>query len=132
MIEIYLQENSEVTATVLYDENGFSGQEEFILLGSDTQYRLGVANYNPFGANPFGQERFGSNANISGMNKYRFILELKNNIEFYNVALQISSNTENCNYELVRFGYFITQIIKLLDVNYMLAPDGTTDNLNIN
>lgn len=132
MIEIYLQENSQVTATVLYDENGFNGQEEFILRGSDIQYRLGTANYNPFGANPFGEERFGSNDNISGMNKYRFMLELKGNIEFYNLALQLSSNTENCNYELVRFGYYITQIIKLSDVNYMVTPNGTTDNLNIN
>lgn len=131
MIEIYLQENSNITATVLFDENGYNGQEEFILDGSNIQYRLGSENYNVFGANAFGEERFGSNADISGMNKYRFILELKKNIIFYNVSLQLSTNTPNCNYELIRFGYFLTDLIQQPDINYMLSPDGTADNLNI-
>jgi hypothetical protein len=131
MIEIYLQENSEVTATVLYDENGYNGQDEFILKGSDTRFRLGSVNYNPFGASPFGEERFGSNPDVSGMNKYRFFLELKGNVEFYSLALQLSTNTENCNYEFIRFGCHIARLIELLDINYMISPNNNVDNLNI-
>lgn len=131
MIEIYLQENSEITATILYDENGYRGQEEFTLNGSATRFRLGTATYNPFGASAFGEERFGSNSNLSGMNKYRFFLELKSNIEFYNLALQLSTNNQNCNYELIRFGIYITQVLQLTDINLMIAPENVIDNLNL-
>ncbi len=131
MIEVYLKENSEVTADVIYDENGNAGIESFSLDGKETRFKVGPTNYNPFGANPFGEERFGSNPDVSGMTKYRFFLELKGNIEFYNVALQLSTNSENCNYELIRFGYFLNSVIYLPDMTYIIAPENVIDNLNL-
>jgi len=119
MIELYMQENSEITATILYDENGYSGQEEHILKGTDEDNKVGAVQYNPFGANPFGIERFGSNADLSKMNKYRYIIELKNNIDFFNIALQLSTVLANNNYEMIRFGYFIYQTIMLPLLKYI-------------
>lgn len=131
LIEIYMKENSVIPATILYDENGYAGQDEFILLGSEKRFQVGGSKYNPFGASAFGDERFGSNADVSGMTKYRFILELKDNIEFYNIALQLSTDTVNCDYELIRFGYYVTTLYPLIDVQKLLAPNNYKDNLNL-
>ena len=108
-----------MTATVLYDEDGHSGQEEFVLNGTDTNNKFGSSEYNPFGFNSFGTERFGSNADISGMKKYRYILELKKNISFYNIALQFSTEKPGINYELIRFGYLLDSYMPLPNKKYL-------------
>lgn len=119
LVEIYMQENSEVMASILYDEDGHSGQEEFILKGTDEDNKFGSSEYNPFGFNSFGTERFGSNADISGMKKYRYILELKKNIEFFNIALQLSTEKPGINYELIRFGYLLDSYYSLPNKKYL-------------
>lgn len=118
LVEIYQQENSEIKLDVLYDEDGFTGQESFNLAGTDTNNKFNSIAYNPFGLNPFGTERFGSNADVFGMKKYRYLLELKKNIEFYNISIQLSTEKAGINYELLRFGYLLDSILEL--PNYKL------------
>ena len=119
MLEIYLQENSEVKLTVLYDEDGYSGQEEFTLKGDDKNNRFSSVEYNPFGLNSFGTEVFGSNPDIFGMKKHRYMIELKKNIEFFNIAIQLSTDLPGVNYELLRFGYLLDSYYELPNKKYL-------------
>lgn len=119
-IEIYMTEGTEVPVTVLYDEDGYSGQEEFTLRAdSDTDNKFNASEYNPFGASPFGTQRFGSNPDISGAKKYRYILELKKNIEFFNIALQFSSDNAGVIFEPIRFGWFLEELYQLSPKAYL-------------
>jgi len=119
-LEIYMPENAEITATILYDEDGYSGQEEYALrANSDIGNKFNSEEYNPFGANAFGYEKFGSNANISGLKKYRYLLELKKNIEFFNISLQLSSDKAGMNYEMVRFGWYLEDLLSMPAYKYL-------------
>ena len=112
-LEIYQLENTEITATILYDENGYSGISEYLLKANDdANNKFNSEAYNVYGANAFGQERFGSNPDFSGMKKYRYFLELKDNIEFFNISLQLSAEKAGVDFELIRFGYFLTVIFQ--------------------
>ena len=113
-LEIYMPENTVVSATILYDEGGVSGSEEYTLdAKKDTKNVFSAEVYNPFGALPFGQERFGSNPDLTGMKKYRYILELKKNTLFYNIALQLSTDEAGYNYEMIRFAWFVNEYYPL-------------------
>ena len=114
MLEIYMLENSTITLNVLYDEDGYSENTEVTLNGeTDEDNKINSESYNAFGASAFGYERFGSNADLSGMKKYRYIIPLKGNVQFFHVSLQLSTNDENSNYELVRYGYFLSTVLKV-------------------
>ena len=113
-VEILMTENSQVEATVLYDENGASGSETFILdANEDDNYKLTSDFLNTFGASPFGQSRFGSNPDITGSKRYIYFIELKKNIEFFNIAMELSTMNAGVVYELVSFGWFLTEVYKL-------------------
>jgi len=109
-VEIKMNENTEVTATLLYDEDGVTQQTEFVLKGTDTNNKFTNIEYNPFGASAFGSKRIGSNPEADDKPKYRFDLELNPNIEFFNVALQLSVADENQDFELIRFGYRLIEV----------------------
>ena len=122
-IEIKLKENSEVTATLLYDENGYTQQSPYKLLGTDTDNRFSSPPYNPFGAFPFGSQKFGSNPAVDDLQLYRFDLEVKPNIRFFNMSMQISIDGQGQDFELVRFGYRLAEVIKDRDKKFRV---GTT------
>ena len=104
-IEIDMLENSEVTATLLYDIDGFAGQSEYVLKGTDTDNLLQGEVYNPFGASAFGSQKIGSNVQQTELKRYVYYLETKPNIEFFTLSLQISGDKQNNDHNLVRFGY---------------------------
>ena len=119
-LEIYMTEGTEVTAAILYDEDGYSGQETYILRADeDTNMKFNANEYNPFGFSAFGTQRFGSNPDVSGAKKYRYLLELKGNIEFYTIALQLSSDQVGAIFEPVRFGWFLKDMYLLPAKRYL-------------
>lgn len=107
-VEILLRENSIVNATLLYDDNGFTSQLTKVLSGAETQYRFGSTTFNPFGATPFGAERFGSNGEMDDRQRYRFYFELTNAPWFFNLSLSLESDTENSDFELIRWGVHVS------------------------
>lgn len=109
-VEIKMNDNSEIPCTVLYDENGITEQIEFTLRGTDANNKFDDTEYNPFGASPYGRQRYGSNDIPTGKAKYRFQLELKPNTEFFNISLQLGSEGENQDFELIRFGYRLIEV----------------------
>lgn len=109
-VEIKMLENTEVTATTLYDEQGVTGQDERVLDGDDTNHRFNSQTYNPFGASEFGSQRIGSNDVADGLKTYRFEIETKSNVWFHNIALQFSADGENHDFEIVRFGYLLVDV----------------------
>lgn len=109
-VEIYMLENSEILATLLYDEDGVSGQVETTLLGTDSDNLFDSSTYNPFGASSFGSQKIGSNPNIDDLKKYRFELEVKPNTRLFNLSLQLSEEEANSDYELVRYGYRLKEV----------------------
>lgn len=110
LLEIYMTENTEINLDILYDEDGYTEIVSTTIKGTDTGNIINSQKYNPYGASPLGTEQFGSNQNISEMKKYRYIIPLKANNEFYNIALQFTTEGEGMNYELIRYGYNLSEI----------------------
>jgi hypothetical protein len=128
-LEIFMLRGTTINVAILYDINGISGQEIFVL--DDTSgVIISDDDINPFGSSPFGYKQFGSNAEEAGMKRHRFILELKNNIPVFDAAIQIMTDSARSNYELVRFGYFVTQLFLLPPIDYVVGPSAS-DNLNL-
>lgn len=114
-IEVKMLPNTELTATLLYDINGSSGSPTYSLLGTSTDNLINGAVYNPFGASAFGSQKIGSNPQQTDLQRYIFDLEINPNIRFFNISLQLSGDIENNDFELVRFGYRLTEVIKEMD-----------------
>lgn len=113
MVEIKMLANTLMTATVLFDQDGASGQQSFTLSGADTANLIQTSSYNPFGASPYGRQKIGSNAQQDQLKRYIYWLELNPNQEFFSVALQLSTDTENSDFELIRFGYRLVRFIEV-------------------
>jgi hypothetical protein len=117
--EVRMSTNTELLLTVLYDENGVTGQEEHTLLGSDLDSKFDVTVYNPFGFNPFGSQVFGSEPESTQLPLYRFEILLKANIRFFNISLQFSTEEPGNDFQIVRFGHRLKQIIQETDRKYL-------------
>ena len=102
-------ENTKLTATVLYDRDGYRGRAEYSLLGTDTGNLMQGAEYNPFGASAFGRQKIGSNSQQTEMKRYKFFLEMDNKIGFTNIYLQLSGDVENNDHNLIRFGWHLLE-----------------------
>lgn len=112
--EVKLSDNFEGVLTILYDDNGFSGQIEIDLDAQEDQdHVLKEDSYNLFGSSPFGTKRLGSNEELGGLKKYIYIIPVKANIQFFDISLQLSTDKENVNYELLRYGYHISELLLL-------------------
>ena len=120
-VEVRMSENTEILLTVLYDENGVTGQEEHSLDGDSTNNKFSSAVYNPFGLNAFGSQKFGSEAETTELPLYRFEIPLKANIRFFNIALQFSTDDAGYNFQVVRFGYRLKELVQETDRKYMSA-----------
>lgn len=118
-IEIKMSENTEVTATLLYDEDGVTGREEYVLkAASDTAYKFDSTIYNPFGASEFGSQKIGSNPLSSALKKYRYFIETPNNLYFFNLSLQLSTSSDGADIQLIRHGFRLTEILEESDRVY--------------
>ena len=119
-IEVKMSVNTELTGTLLYDENGVTQQYEFTLDGDSADNRFTNTEYNPFGASAFGTQKFGSNSAVDDVDLYRFYIHLNRIPPFYNISLQLSSDADGQIWQLVRFGYRIAEVLKEPD-NFKLV-----------
>lgn len=119
-VELKMSENTEITATVLYDENGVTQQIERTLSGSSANHKFTDIVYNPFGASSFGSQVFGSNAAANDLPRYRFVIELPYNAYFFNVSLQLSAENAGQNFELIRYGWRLVEVVDKNDQLYLV------------
>lgn len=109
-VEIRMRENSQITADLLFDEEGFTDTVTKIMLGTDVNKRFGSTPFNPIGSSVFGGQKIGSNGEVDERALYRFYFEFKPTFWFFNLALQLSTQIENSDFELVRFGVRIIDL----------------------
>ena len=114
-VEIKMLTNSAPTMSLLYDEDGVTGITEYPLDGDDTANLFNSQNYNPFGASAFGREKVGSNSAVTALKKYRYEFEVNPNQPFFNIAIQLSVQGEAEDFELIRFGYRLIEILPEID-----------------
>lgn len=118
-IDLKMTENTNITATLLYDEDGSTGRTEYALSGAnDTAKKFDASVYNPFGASSFGAQKTGSSPLSPNAKKYRFYLETENNLWFYHIALQLSLTDPGNDLQLIRFGFEVTDVLAEPDIKY--------------
>ncbi len=122
-VEIQMLENTVVQANLLYDENGVTGQPTYLLKGSMLQDAFGSTPFNPMGSSPYGWQQIGSNLGESGLTLYRFWLEVDPNIPFFNISLQLSGDTQNNDFNLVRVGWRLVEVIEDIALQYKVNID---------
>jgi hypothetical protein len=120
-IEVRMSQNTEILATLLYDEDGVSGQEEHTLDGDSTNNMFANTVYNPFGFNAFGSQKFGAEPEADSLPLYRFEIPVKGNIRFFNISLELSTDDAGQEFQLVRYGYRLAEIIQETDRKYLTA-----------
>ena len=118
-VEIKMSENTEITRAILYDEDGVTEQNEAILSGDDADKKFTNIVYNPFGASVFGSQKFGSNPSAEDIPRYRFDLEVDPSLYFFNLSLQLSTDDEGQNFEMVRFGFRVDEFVNDNDQKFL-------------
>lgn len=112
-LEVKMKPSTQLLQTVLYDENGSAGREEFIRVASlNEDVAASADRYNTFGSSVFGSQKFGSNPEIDNAPTYRFEQELRKNIPFWNISLQLAAANAGADFQLVRFGWRLTQFLE--------------------
>ena len=90
---------------LLIDEDGFTQVFNTSLLGTDTDYLYDSTEYNVFGLSPFGSRRFGSQEDLSSLNKFRVYLgKCVRASQFYNIQVEFLSDGLNEEWEITSFG----------------------------
>lgn len=110
-LEVRMREVTELLATLLYDNDGFTAIEEYTLTGDSSDYRFTLTEYNPFGSGAFGTRKFGSKSAVDDTDTYIFYIETAANTFFFNISLQLSVSGAAHLFELVRFGYRLAEVI---------------------
>lgn len=104
-VEGYIAPNTELTISLLLDEDGYTQTYSAELLGTESAYIYNSQQYNLFGLTPFGTNRFGSNADQSGKKKFRVYLNKSFRIApFYNAQVEFASDGENQQWEILALG----------------------------
>jgi hypothetical protein len=114
-----MSSNTNLLLTLLYNENGVSQTQEYVLDGDSTDNRFNNVQYNPFGASSFGSQKFGSNELVDNVPTYRFYIKTNRIPPFNNISMQLSSSDEGQQWTLVRFGYRLAEMLSEPD-NYLL------------
>ena len=109
-IEGYVSDDTTLTITLFFDENGATQTLTTDFLGTENDFIYNAPilgnSFNTFGENSFGEERFGSNNNISTNKKFRIYFD-KNlrDKPFYNLQVDLTSNGVNNQWSVTRFGF---------------------------
>ena len=103
-IEGYIAQNTDLTISLLLDDDGFSQAYKTTISGTESDYIFDAEAYNLFGLSPFGTQRFGSNEDISGKKKFRVYLNKSFRIvPFYNAQIEFASDGESQEWEITNF-----------------------------
>ncbi len=120
-VEGYIDDNTEITVSLLFDEDGFSQIYTGTFTGNESndKYRYTSSDFNLFGFNPFGYERFGNNDDASGKKKFRIYFgNGVRRIGFHSVQVEFASESENQNWEILSYAFRV-----------MFEPQETDKNL---
>jgi len=106
--ELYMSESTEVTSRVLYDYKGATDIREFVLKGSENDFRFAPRATASLGANPLGSQPLGSFSDENGdeiqtLSKYRFI-DTTTVKDFYERQREFESESPDCHVEIIAWG----------------------------
>lgn len=109
-IDGYISPSTELTISLLLDEDGYTQSYTTTLSGASSTYIYNSSDFNLFGLNPFGYERFGSNEDLSGKKKFRIYLNKDfTPIPFYNAQIEFASDGLNQQWEVTDFAFNVRQ-----------------------
>jgi len=107
-VEGYISPNTELTISLLLDEDGYTQRYTTELAGTENTYIFASDSYNLFGFHPFGFERFGSNEDQSGKKKFRvYLAKSFTPMPFYNAQIEFASDQSGGAWEVTSFGFNI-------------------------
>ena len=108
-IEGYITDNTNLTISLLLDENGVTQRLSTVFAGTESQYYFSADSFNLFGFHPFGTERFGT-SDVSGKRKFRIYLN-KNlrRLPFYVAQLEFASDGVGEGWEITRVGFKVRE-----------------------
>jgi len=117
-LEGYIGANTTLNISLLFDDNGFTQQLSGSIQGNETAILFDTDNLNQFGTNPFGIEAFGASSDEIGLKKFRvYMKDGLRNIPFYSLQLQLSSDGDNQQWEVINVGYKVGIYEKETDRN---------------
>ena len=103
-IEGYISPSTELTVSLLLDEDGYTQSLTTIIDGADDDLIYDSSDYNVFGLSAFGTKRFGSNEDESGMKKFRVYLGKDFRASpFYVAQIEFASEGDNQNWEILDY-----------------------------
>lgn len=109
-IEGYISDDTDLTISLLLDENGYTQTYQTVFEGTETSYLYDAPEYNVFGFKPFGTDRFGTNDDFSGKKKFRVYLNKDfRRVPFYSAQLEFASDQEAASWEITRFGFLVRE-----------------------
>lgn len=117
--QVRMSENTELLLTLLFDRDGVTQRTEKTLKGTEADKKFDSSIYNPFGASSFGSQKFGSNEATNDTPLYHFDIEIPSNVYFFSLSFQFSSSEEGQNWEVVRFGIRIMEVVETNDMRYL-------------
>lgn len=105
-VEGYISENTDLTISLLLDEDGFTQQFSTTIDGAtDTGYIFSSTPYNIFGLHPFGYLHIGS-SDAAGKRKFRVYLSKDfRALPFYNAQIEFASESDGQEWEVTAFGF---------------------------
>lgn len=103
-IEGYITANTNLTISMLIDEDGFTNIYTTTINGNETGFQYDATPFNLFGFHPFGYQVFGS-SDQSESKKFRVYLNKSvRAIPFYNVQFEFASDGEGQSWEILNYG----------------------------
>jgi len=120
-VEGYIADNTNLSISLLFDENGYSQIYTTDFLGTEEDYIFSTGEFNLFGYYPFGFQRFGTN-DTAELKKFRIYLN-KNlrRVPFYNLQMEVASDGINQKWEITSYGFRIKRSTQPEDVNLYRA-----------
>lgn len=106
-LEGYISDNTELTISLLFDEDGDSSIYTTVFNGTEEDYLFDADDFNVFGFHAFGFERFGS-ADANENNKFRIYLN-KNlrRIPFYTLQVEVASDGVGQSWEILNYAFSV-------------------------
>lgn len=116
-IEGYISDNTTLSISLLYDENGDTQIYTTEFLGTEDNYMFDAPEFNLFGFHPFGFERFGS-GDASDTKKFRIYLNKSlRRVPFYNLQLELASNGVGQSWGVTNYGFHVRKSTQPEDRN---------------
>ena len=105
-VDGYIAENTTMTVSLLFDEDGYSQIYTHDIHGTDDDIIYDSVTFNAIGLSAFGIKRFGSQDDLGGKKKFRVYLGKSfRPSPFYNIQVEFSSDGESQDWEVLNIGF---------------------------